>query len=457
MLSEKLDAMNILIAGDGDLALHMAELLAKEKHSVSLICPDKELVKVIDSHTDLMTFIGKSTNIQMLKEVSVKKMDLVICLHLDGPANLLTAMLCKKLGAKKCIAKVHDIETASEAFRPIYNGLGIDHLVSPEKIITNEIFNVLNNTGAAEMFSFSEDLLYLVLVKLESTAPVIGKSLKEIALENPGLDFRTVAIHRGTKTFIPKGDNTFKENDLAYVVSKPEGFEKLLELSGKKPFVVKSVMIAGGGKVGELAASMLEKKFNVTIFDIDAARCIELSEKLEDTLVINGDARNVTLLEDERITKADALVAVTSNSETNILTCLLAKKYGVKKTIALVENLDFIEIAMNSGIGTVINKKLAAASYITRFTMSAKVQSTKCLTNTDAEVFEFIAQAKSPVTKKSIRKLRLSDKAIIGGFIRDGVGYISKGDLKIEPGDKVVVFSLPQAFHLVDKMFIGKE
>jgi len=448
--------MNIMIAGDSELSLHLANLLANGKHSVSLICPDKDLVKVIDSHTDLMTHIGDSTSIKLLKEVSAKKMDLVLSLHVEDSKNLLTAILSKKLGAKKCIAKVHNVETVREAFRPIYTDLGIDLLVSPERIITNEIYSVLNNTAAAEMFCFSDDLLWLVLIKLESTAPVIGKSLKEIAIQNPELELRTVSIHRGTKTFIPKGSDTFKENDLAYVVSKPEGFEKLLELSGKKPFVVKSVMIVGGGKVGEITASMLEKKINVTLFEMDEERSHELSEKLENTLVVNGDARNVTLLEDEGIANVDALVAVTNNSETNILTCLLAKKYGVKKTIALVENLDFIEIATNTGIGTVINKKLAVASHITRFTMSATVKSTKCLTNSDAEVFEFVVPEKSPVTKKPIKDLHLSDEAIIGGFIRDGKGYIAKGNLKIEPGDKVVVFSLPQAFHLVDRMFIGK-
>ncbi len=449
--------MNILIAGNSQLSLHMANLLANEKHSVTLICPDRDLVRMIDSHTDLMTYIGNSTNLRVLKELGVKKMDLVLCLHLDGPTNLLTSILCKKLGAKKCISKVHDIETASDFSREVYLELGVDHLVSPEKIVTQEIVSHLNNTAAAEMFNFSGNLLSLILIKLEKAAPVLGRSLKEIALENPGLEFRTVAIHRGTKTFIPKGDDLFQEGDLAYVVSKPEGFEKLLKLSGKKPFLVKNVMIVGGGHVGALTASLLEKEMNVTLFDIDPARCSDLSEMLNNTLVVNGDARDITLLEDERIGNADALVAVTNNSETNILTCLLAKKYGVKKTIALVDNIDFIEIAMNTGIGTVINKKLAAASYITKFTMLAKVESIKCLTNTDAEVFEFLAVPKSPITKKPIKKLKLSDKAIIGGFIRDNMGYISKGGLKIEPGDKVVVFSLPQAFHLVDKMFIGRD
>jgi trk system potassium uptake protein TrkA len=449
--------MNIIIAGDSELTLHMASIMANEKLNVSLICPDKELTKNIESHTDLMTFNGDSTDIRLLNEAGIKKADLLLSLYLDGSHNLLTAIIGKKLGAKKCIAKVHNIEATRDECKQIYNQLGVDFLVSPEKIVTNEVVNLLKNTAATEFFNFSNNLLSIFVIKLESGAPVLGKSLREIANSEIDLEFRAVGIHRGTRTFIPRGSDEFQENDLAYVISKPEGFEKLLQLSGKKTYQVKNVMIVGGGELGTLVASILEKTLNITLFEIDPKRCAELGEILSDALIINGDARDITLMEDEKIDKMDALVALTRSSETNILTCLLAKKYGVKKTIALVENLDFIDISRSTGIDTVINKKIATASYITRFIMRSEVVSTKCLTNTDAEVFEFVAKENSPVTKKPIRKLNLTGKAIIGGFIRNNQGFISKGDLQIEAGDRVVVFSLPQAFHLVDKMFKANE
>jgi len=445
--------MNILIAGDSEVALHLASLLANENHNVSLICPNKELLKVIETHSDLMTYVGDSTSLKVLEEVNPKRKDLLLSVHLDGRINLLTAILAKKLGVKKCIAKLHDVESLTPEYKEFCQSLGIDFLVSPEKIASKEIVNLLNNTAATEIFDFTDNQLSMMLVKLEANAPVVGKSLNEIAHLHQHLDFRAVAIHRRSKTIIPRGEDVFQEGDMAYVVTKPHGIGQLLEMGGKKRFEINNVMIVGGGTVGKMTAAALEKKFKVTLFELNYDRCQELNDYLSDTLVINGDARNITLLEDENISRMDAFVAVTNNSETNILTCLLARKFGVKKTIALVENLDFIDISQNIGIDTIINKKLATASYIIRFTMSAEVVSTKCLTGIDAEVFEFVAKPDSPVTKKIIRKLKFPEKAIIGGIIREGQGFIAVGDFQIRAGDRVVVFALPQAFHMVDKMF----
>lgn len=448
--------MNIIIAGDSEVALHLAELLSGENHDVTLIAPDKGFLKVIESHSDLMTLVGDSTSIQTLKNANTRRADLMISAHNDGRFNLLTALLAKRLGAKKCIAKVNEPEYLAKDCRAHYKELGIDYLVSPEKIAAKEIANLLTNTAAAEIFDFSDHQLSLMLVKLEENAPVNDKSLYEIAREYDQPNFRAVSIHRKGETIIPRGNDIFREGDLAYVVTKPAGINHLLELSGKKKFDIKNVMIVGGGAVGSLAAAALDNQFNVKLFEMKQERANELSDSLENTLVINGDARNINLLESESISSMDAFVAVTNNSETNILTCLLARRYGVKKTIALVENIDFIDISQSVGIDTIINKKLATASYIIRFTMTADVNSTKCLTSVDAEVFEFLAREGSPVTKKPIRRLNFPREAIIGGVIRENEGYIARGDMQIQPGDKVVVFALPDAFDGVDKMFKSK-
>lgn len=445
--------MNIVIAGDSEVALHLADLLAGENHDITLIAPSREFLKVIESQADLMTVVGDSTSFEVLHQANVKRADLLISAHLDGRLNLLTALLGKRLGVKKCIAKVNEPEYLTDECKKHYREMGIDYLVSPEKIAATEISHLLSNTAAAEIFDFSENQLSLMLVKLEKGAPVIGKSLNRIAREYNQMNFRAVSIHRRSKTIIPKGDDVFQEGDLTYVITKPDGIEHLLELGGKQRFEINNVMIIGGGAVGSQAAAAIEKRFNVKLFEQDRERSEYLSDKLQNTLVIHGDARSINLLESEGLASMDAFVAVTNNSETNILTCLLARKAGVKKTIALVENIDFIDISQTIGIDTIINKKLATASYIIRFTMTADVLSTKCLTSVDAEVFEFMAGAGAPITKKTIRKLNFPAKAIIGGIIRDNEGHIARGDMQIQAGDKVVVFALPQAFHEVDKLF----
>ncbi len=444
--------MNILIAGDSEITLHLARLLYDENHDITIFCPESQ-IEEINRNFDVLTFSGDPTYIDDLKNAGVHKMGLFISVFLDGRTNLLATILGKNLGAKKCIAKVNDTEYSIGESRQMFKSLGIDYVVCPEKIAAKEITNLINVTAATEIFDFTDKQLSLMLIRLEKEAQVLGKTLNQIAHENKDLNFRAVAIHRGSQTIIPRGGDEFKKNDLAYVVTKPEGIDYLLELGGKERFTIDNIMIVGGGKVGSLTAMNLEKDYKLKLVEIDADRALKLADELRDTMIINGDAHDVALLERENIRNMDAVISVTNNSETNILTCLIAKKYGVKKTIALVENLNFIEISQNIGIDTIINKKLATASYIIRFTMKSEVISTKCLNGIDAEIFEFLVKAGSPITKKPIQKLKFPQAAIIGGIIRDNQGIIATGDLQIQAGDKVVVFTLPEAFDSVDRMF----
>jgi trk system potassium uptake protein len=444
--------MNILIAGDGEIAIHLARLLYDENHDITLFYPEGQ-INTISQNLDVMIYSGDPTSIDDLKNANIKKTDLFITVFLNGRINLLSAILGKNLGAKRCIAKVNKTEYSVGESRDMYKNLGVDFIVCPEKIASKEITNLITNTAATEIFNFTNNQLSLMLIRLTQEAIVLGKSLNQIAVENQGLDYRAVALHRKGQTIIPRGDDVFEENDLAYVVTKPGGIDHLLKLGGKSSFSIKNIMIFGGGTVGALTAHNLEKDYKLKLVEIDQERSQQLADELRNTMIINGDAHDVALMERENIQSMDAVIAVTSNSETNILTCLLAKKYGVRKTIALVENINFIEISQNIGIDTIINKKLATASYIIRFTMKAEVVSTKCLNGIDAEIFEFRVKANSPITRKPISKLKFPSAAIIGGVIRDNKGIIATGDLQVEPGDLVVVFTLPEAFDAVDRMF----
>jgi len=445
--------MNIIIAGDGEVGLHLAKELANENHNITIVDPHEELLKMVESHTDLMTITGDSTSIDVLKNASVKKADLLISVVHDEQINIITAILGKKLGAKKTIARINSLETLTEENRKIYSELGIDALVCPEAIATEEIINLLHQTAATEIFDFSKGKLSLFLIKLEKGAPAVNKTLNEIAHEYAHLDFRAVAIHRNSTTIIPRGEDMFLSNDLSYVITKPEGVEELMKLGGKQRFDIKNIMIVGGGRVGRTAAKQLEREMNIKLLEVDKNRCIFLSDYLENTLIINGDARDIQLLEDEEIRSMDAFIAVTNSSETNILTCLHARKYGVKKTIALVENIDYIDISQNIGIDTIINKKLITASYIVRFTMDAEVRSIRCLSGIDAEVMELLAKPGSAVTRKPLRLLKVPSGSLIGGIIRGEESFIATGDFQIMEGDHVVVFALPNALQKVEKLF----
>lgn len=445
--------MNIIIAGDGEVGFHLAKLLTDENHDITVVDPNTELLKLIEAHTDLMTIAGDSTSISILERANIKRADLLISVVHDEQINLMTCIIGKKLGAKRTIARVNNTEYLDLKNEELFRSMGVDHMVCPEKLAAEEIVNLLEQTAATETFEFSGGKLMLFLIKLDEKAEVVGKTLDQIALEFPYLEFRAIAIHRNSKTIIPRGQDEFKINDLAYVITKPNGIASLLKLGGKETFEIRNVMIVGGGRIGRKTAIRLADSYNMKMVEIDKNRCLNLSNELTDSLIINGDARDIELLKDEGIENMDAFIAVTDNSETNILTCLHARKFGVKKTIALVENIDYIDISQNIGIDTIINKKLISASYIAQFTMGAQVTSTKILHGIDAEVFEFVVKPDSQIVKKPIRKLKFPEGAIIGGIVRGDKSYIATGNFRIREGDKVVVFSLPSSIHKVDRFF----
>ncbi len=345
------------------------------------------------------------------------------------------------------------MENLSEENQKIYEELGIDLLISPEDIAGHEVIDLLEQPAAIEIYEISEGKFAIFLIKIEKDAPVTGKTLEEVAKLYGPLDFRAVAFHRGDDTFLPTGQTVIQPNDLVYVITKPESSAKLMKMGGKEKQEINNIMIVGGGRVGRVIAIRMESDMNIKLIERDKERCLALTNLLDDTLIINGDARDINLMEEEGIENMDAFIAVTDSSETNILTCLHAKKYGVKKTIALVENLEYIEISQNMGIDAIVNKKLIAASHIIRFSMSDDITYFKYMSGINAEIAEVIANKGSAVVKKPIKDLHIPEGAIIGGIVRGEETYIALGDFQIQENDQVVVIALPGVMPKVEKLF----
>ena len=433
--------------------MHLAEALVRSNHNITIVDPHEELLKMMESHSDLMTITGDSTSTAVLQRANVKKADLLIAVLHDEHINLLTGIIAKKMGAKKVIARVNTMENLSPEVWRMYQDLGIDGLLSPEDIAAQEIISLLKKNASSETYDFAGGNLQLFMVKLEPEAEILGKTVDEVVDQYEHIEFRVAAIHRRQTTFVPQGDEVFQVSDMVYVVTKPHAIKDIIKLSGKKQINVHNVMIVGGGRVGRITAKRLEKDLNIKILEINKERCMDLTNYLSEALVVNADARNLDLLEDEGIKDMDAFIAVSDNTETNILTCLQAKSFGVKKTIALVENIDYIDISQNIGIDSIINKKLIAASYMVKYTLGAKVSTLKSLNGIDADIVEFDVRAGSAVTRKPIGQLAMPTDAAICGITRDGESYIATEDFQIETDDQVVVLALPNAIPAVERLF----
>lgn len=445
--------MNIVIAGDGEVGFHLAKMLSKENHDITIVDPHRELLQMVESNTDLLAITGDSTSVSVLEQAQVDKADLMISVLHEEQTNIVTSILAKKLGAKRIICRVNNPEYLKIENKALLKSVGIDFIISPEFIAAQEIIHLLKQSAATEIHNFSDGRLSLFLTRFGENAELISKNLCDIADEYADLDFKAIAIQRNGKTIIPKGENCFEPGDLAYIISKPESVDRLLELSGKQKVSINNIMIIGGGRIGRFSAAHLEKQFNIKIIDKNKDRCNRLTEILKNTLVINGDARNLELLEEERIRGMDAFIAVTNDSETNLLTCLMARKFGVTKTIALIENLEYIDTAQSMGVETIINKKLITASYIARFTMDSWVNVIHFLAGIDAEVFEFTVKPKSKVINKPLREIGIPQNALVGGVVRKKQSYIPGGDYLLQEGDHVVVFALPDAIQQIDRLF----
>lgn len=445
--------MNIIIAGDGEVGVHLAQSLTELDHNITVVDPHSELLKRLESETDLLTITGDSTSPQVLKDANVADCDLFLSVLHEESINLVTCILAKKLKAKKTVARITNAELLSPKHREMFRDLGVDEMVCPERIAAKEITNLLNNTVTTEFFDFSGGLLTMYVIRLDAGSPVSGHNVKELTQLHPDLQVRVVALLRNGNTIIPHSDTVFQGGDLAYIIGRANQMEAINRVVGKQTVSIRNTMIAGGGRIGRYAAMTLQDKMRITLIEEDRRRAEELSALLDDTLIIHGDATDIELLKEEGLQNADAFIGVTDSSETNVLTCLHAKRLGVKRTIALVENTGFIDISQDIGIDTIINKKLITASYIARFIVKGDAVSSKWLSGTNAEVLELMVGKWSPATRKPIGELDIPQGSTIGGIIRGRETLLPSRELQLKQDDKVVIFTLPKAMAQMAKLF----
>lgn len=445
--------MKIIIAGAGEVGSHLATMLSNEYHDITVIDDEPKRLETLASSADVITVQGDMTSFVTLGKCEAKSCDLFMAVSPEENTNILSAVIAKGLGAKKAIARIDNDEYLMPNNKEVFINMGIDYMFYPEKMAANEIITMLGHSATTEYVDFSGGKLTLVVFKLDGSSPIIGKSLIDITVDRDNLEYRTVAISRHGETIIPRGDDYFQVGDMVYVIANQKALSDVMKLVGKPNIEVKNMMILGGSRIGRKIAKELQNEINIKLVDYNPEKAYRMAELLDRTLVIQEDGRNTEVMLEEGLDKMDAFVALTGRAETNILAAMLAKRLGVKKVIAEVENLNYINLAESIGIDTIINKKLITASSIFRFTMSTDVQAIKCLNGCDAEVLEFIAKPDSPATHGKIKHINFPRAAIIGGIVRGDKAFIAVGNTEIKAYDRVVVFALPSSISKIGRYF----
>jgi len=447
--------MKIIIAGAGDVGFHLAKLLSYESQDTYVIDFDGEKLDYINNHLDVITKKGDATSIKLLKEIGIDTADLLIAVTDSQNTNFTISVIGKSLGVKKTIARIDNSEFLNEC-EVDFKQFGLDFMISPEELAANEIKMLLDQSSFNDTVAFESGLFNVMGTPLTYKSPILNLTVKEATERFSDIDFVTIAIKRQgiSQTIIPRGDTTYQLDDQVYFCVPNYSMQDLYPIIGKKQINIKNVMILGGSSIGQKTAhNLCKNNFKVKLIEQNREKAELLAEQLNDTLVIHGDGRDLELLEEENIRETDAFIAVTGNTETNIMSCLVAKSKGVKKTVALVENMDYIDISQTIGIQSLINKKLIAASNIFRHIRKGAVLALANLHNIDAEVFEYEVQKGAKVTAKPIKDLRFPREAVFGGIIRDEKAIMPSGDIQITTGDKVIIFCLPEIISTVERLF----
>lgn len=449
--------MKIIIAGAGEIGYHLAKLLSMESHDIYVIDQDSQRLKHLNTHLDVFTQKGDAASIKVLKSVGISQADLLVAVTESQNTNLTIAGIAKKIGVKKTIARISNTEYLKTK-EINFSDVGIDYMISPEELAANEIEILINETAYNDKFEFEKGELSVLGAKLTKNAPIVGATVQEVNAKY-SFDFIVIAVKReaANEIVIPRGNTIFQPNDQVYFSVPKESLSEIPLLLNKERVGVKDVMVLGGGRIGQKVSQKLcSQNLRVKLIEKNRNKCFELSDELNHTLVIHGDGRDIEFLEEESLSNMDAYVAVSGNSETNIMTSLVAKSRGVKKTIALVENMHYMEISQSIGVDTLINKKILAASAIFRHVRKGKVLALANLHNIDAEVLEFFVRRGTKITERKIKDLNLPESSVLGGVVRKGKALMTYGDFTILPGDRAIVFCLPDAIASVEKLFNEK-
>lgn len=447
--------MKIIIVGADAIGSHLAKLLSRNNQDTVLIDNDLERLSNISSDYDLMTIQASSSRAKTLKDAGVADADLFIAVTSDENLNMNACIMAKAMGAKRTVAEVDNCEFINPKISELYNKVGISSLIYPENLAARDIVNGLKMSWVRQRWDVHDGALIMLGIKLRETCEILNEPLKDLC--KPESPYHIVAIKRGNETIIPRGDDVLKIFDLVYFMTTRNFIPYIRKIVGKEHYVdVKNVMVMGGGETAIRTIAMMPEYMNAKIIEQDWSRCEKINELVDESrvMVIHGDARDTSLLMEENINNTQAFVALTGNAETNILACLTAKRLGVRKTVARVENMDYVSMAESLDIGTIVNKKALAASYIYQMMLDADVNNIRFLMTANADVAEFTAQQGSKVTRKKVFELGLPKGATIGGLVRHGEGHLVSGGTQIEAGDSVVVFCHNIVISKIEKYFI---
>ncbi len=449
--------MRAIVVGAGEVGYHIAKRLDQEGHDVTIIEENAAVKERVEKELDVMTILGNGASPAALEAAGVRKTDLLIAVTDEDEVNLVISLLAKEYGVATTIARARNPEFSKSAFLQSGGRLGIDTLINPNQAVAEEIARLVHTPAAAQVAFFAEGKVQLLGVDVKPGAPALNKRLRDLGSFQAKHPFLVAAISRNDTLHIPHGETVIEPGDHLYLVAHRDDAPPILALMGRQEDPARRVLLIGGGRVGLSLAEILEaEEIPVTLMERNAKRCEEIAHRLKKTLVLEGDGTDLQALTEEGVAETDVVVTVSDDEATNILAALLAKKrLKAKKAIALIQRSHLIQLAASLGIDAPISPRLTTASVILRSVRRGQVVSLVEMPEMDAEIMELVALPTTPIVDCPLRDVDMPRGAIVAAISRGEQIIIPKGDSQILPGDRVILFTLPEAISKVEQLFSG--
>jgi trk system potassium uptake protein TrkA len=447
--------MRAIIIGAGDVGFQIAGRLSHQGDEIVVVDVDQAKVDRVEDHLDVLALLGSGVDFRILEQANIAKADTLIAVSDDDEVNILACQLARSYDVRTKVARVGGVYYYGEAPAALKNSLGVDVMVNPEEACSQEIQRLLKFAAASDVVEFAEGEVVLVGMRVGERFLFRDKPLKQVAGEFEKRMFLVAAISRGEQTIIPHGDDAIHTGDLLYVIGKSEATTDILRLAGYENRSLQRVMIAGGTAVAVRLAQLLETDGVVPIiFESDRSRCTVLAEKLAASLVLNGDATDLDLLESEGVDGVDGFVALTDEDENNIISALVARNMGATKAIAQIKRLEYLNLATRIGIDASVSPHLSTVNAILAATHSERLLALATLRGMSVQIMEVSIREGLSFVNKPLKDLKLPQDCLIGSIVRGSKTFIPHGDDHLLPGDKTVVFCLSRQAKKVQKFFL---
>ncbi|HUP01512.1 MAG TPA: Trk system potassium transporter TrkA [Gemmatimonadota bacterium] len=446
--------MRIVVVGAGEVGYHLAARLASDQHDVVVIERDADIAGRIQTHLDLLVIEGNGASLTCLEKAGIQKAELLLAVTNFDEVNLIACLIASQFGVRLKVARVSNPEYYQHRGALQERRFGADLLINPEKECAREILKLFHRSAASDVAEFADGRVVLLGLSVEKDAPVAGLTLAEIGQKHRERHFLTVAIDRNGDSIIPTGETRLIPGDEIYLVAESHHLKEAYRLLGLESRQIRRVMLLGGGRVGLALARMLEwEGIHPTVLEQSRDRCVHLAEELDTALVLHGDATDLDLLVQEGISETDGLAAVTSEDETNLLASLLAKHLGAPRVIALLKRSEYIPLVSRIGIDAAVSPRLSTANRILQHVRGGRILSMAVMERNRAEAMELEVLGGSRAAGRKVQDLELPSGAILGSVQRGQEVTIPRGDTRIEAGDRIVVFALPDAIEETARFF----